>query len=206
MVTHLLISIICRAQLNEKTYPIKQFKVGNYWLSLKNTFDFSALKKQTDDTLWLEVCSDNLFSPFGVFGDTNQLKKAQLKNYEMKNRVGVGDEANVVQATLWHDMSNITLYFFHSSESSPHSYIIQGNVFDRELVLFKTVQIGMNRSDFYKTFFNSFPKELEKNFRFVIFETCVFGIQEIYRLEDSGLASVRFRCPNCVGVKRIDKY
>ncbi len=200
------LTIAAAAQPAEKTFPVKQFKLGESWVSLKNTFDFSTLKKANQDTLWLEICSDNIFSPFGIFGDTIQLPKSQLKTYKMRTRAGVGDEVNVVQANLWKDTNNITLYFFHSSEYAPHSYIIHGNIFDPQLKLYKTIQIGVSKTDFYKTFFNSFPKELEPRFRYIVFETCIYGIQQIYRFENNALLSVRFRCPDCVGVKRIDKY
>ncbi len=197
-----LVSVSGRGQ----TAASNIFKIGAYGVSLKPAYEFSALKKWSDDTLRIEICSDNLFSPFGIFGDTSQFKKSELSGYAMKNRIGTGDEVNVVQAQLTSDTSNLTFYFFHSTEATPHSYIIKGKVYDPNVHLFKNLQIGVSTELFYKTFFNSFPKQLEDKFGFVIFETCVFGIQEIFKFENGTLVCVRFRCPDCVGVKMINKF
>ena len=190
----------------EKTFPIKTFRIGSYPVSLKNTFEFYELEKAADDTLRIQICSDNLFSPFGVIRDTNQFANSQFKNYLLDNTVGVGDDEKTIQSVVMKDSSRLAFYFFHTNESAPHSYIIQGVVYDTAIHIFKTVRVGMKKEDFYKTFFNTFPAELMEKFRFVVFETCVFGIRETFRFRNNKLASARFRCRNCVGVGKKEQY
>jgi len=202
----ILMGMVGSAQVNDKLPAANVFKIGNYTVTMKNSFEFYSVDKQSNDTLLIEICSNNMFAPFGVFKDTNAIKQSQLKNYRMRNRIGTGEDAHLVQTTLTSDTNNLEYYFFSNAETAAHSYIIRGNIFDPKLKIFNTIQLGVDKKTFYDTFFISYPQALESNFNYVILQTCVFGIQHIYRFEKNKLYSVRFRCPNCVGVKRIDKY
>lgn len=54
----------------------------------------------------------------------------------------------------------------------------------------------MSMDDFYKTFFDFFPAELQKRYKSIIVEFCVDDVRHIYYFKNKKLYSVKFDVPS----------
>lgn len=170
----------------------KSFKVDNYWVTPKPAFDFNSLGKSSGDTLVLITCAEYVYSPFGDLKDKSDLNSSLLKNFSITDRVDSMDIGPIEFQILKHNSSRLIFFFDHDPEATKHSFIFKGEIKDSDVNFLDNIKIGMNRDDFYKTFFDNFPTATQDKFKVVVFESCIQDIKHFYNFDNNKLSSVKF--------------
>lgn len=178
------------AQNEVKIDTSKSFKIGNYWATPKEFFDFNTLESYTGDTLKLVTCDKSTCYPFGKIENKQQFKTSLLSNFSVVSKVDTMDTGAEEFQTLKFKSSKLLYYFDNDPEASTHSYILKGEIYDPEVRFDKNIRIGMNQVAFYNTFFDYFPKQLSYKVVMLIF--CVDDIKHIYSFKNNRLQSVAF--------------
>jgi hypothetical protein len=175
----------------------RSFKINSIWVTPKHTLEFNALIKAAKDTLELSICSEFVYSPFGIIKNKNELKNSNLKNFEIKDRIDtLVDGISEIQI-LNLKSSKIILFFDDDPEAVKSSYIVKGEIFDKDVTINDSISIGMAKKNFINTFFDSFPNQLLDKFNVIVLETCVTGTNHVYDFKNDILTSVRFDCIEC---------
>ncbi len=177
------------------------FKVDNYWLTPKKSFDFISLGKLSDDTLHLVTCCNYVYFPFGKLTDKSSIKTSLLKDFTITsfNRDTLTNTNLTPPFFEWSESVSLTLadselnlFLDNDPEASMHGYIRGGKIVDSKVIFSKNIRVGMRIEDFYKKFFDHFPTELYKKYNVVEFESCVADVTHIYTFENGILRSVKF--------------
>lgn len=185
------------SEAGDKAEP---FKIGNYRVTPKPTFDFHSMGKSSRDTLNLVSCSNYVLFPFGVIKDKSDLKISVLKKFTIANsKRNAFVNYDISQDTLWYEslelksgINELTLFLDNDPEASIHSNISHGKIYNSNVDFINNIRIGISINEFYKTFFDVFPSELEKEFKVIEVESCVNSIKHIYSFENGKLSSVKF--------------
>ncbi|EHQ30362.1 hypothetical protein [Mucilaginibacter paludis] len=167
-------------------------KIDNYWVTPKKYLEFNSLGKENSDTLTLVICSDYVYSPFGSIKDSLGLKLSLLNNFSITDRLYSTDIEPQKLQILKFKNSRLMLFFDSDPEASTHSYILKGEIHDIEVRFTNNIKIGMSTGDFYKSFFDYFPEEIQQRYKYVQFESCVEDIKHIYTFNNNKLSSVKF--------------
>lgn len=177
------------------------FKVDNYWLTPKKSFDFISLGKLSDDTLHLVTCCNYVYFPFGKLTDKSSIKTSLLKDFKITsfNRDTFTNTNMTPPFFEWSESVSLTLadselnlFLDNDPEASMHGYIRGGKIVDSQVIFSKNIRVGMRIEDFYKKFFDHFPTELYKKYKVVEFESCVADVTHVYTFENGILRSVKF--------------
>lgn len=171
-------------------------KIGDHWTTPKPTFEFNSILDDSGDTLKLVTCSDFVYFPFGEIKTKFDLQTSNLKNFKILDRVETINNEESEFQILTLNSSRLILYFDNDSEASKHSYIFKGEIRDINVYLNDGIMIGMTKEDFFSTFFKDFPKELNKKYNVIIFESCVQDITHTYTFNDNKLQSITFVTEN----------
>lgn len=175
----------------------KSFKVDTFWVTPKTSLQFNSLISSSNDTLDLVTCTEYVYSPFGILNDSSQLSKSLLKNFRIANITDSSVNNRLVLQSLKLKSSKLIVFFDHDPEASKESYIIKGEIYDRDVDFTKNIRIGMSENNFCGTFFKDFPSTLQKRYKVIVFQSCVEGIKHIYSFKDGELNSVKFECVKC---------
>ncbi len=133
------------------------------------------------------------FSPFGKLNEKSNFQKTLLKNFKTINKKKKVEGGFIeYQFKFAFRSSNLHIEFDNDLEASTHSYIVGGEIRDREIGFVNNVHIGMDVDDFCRIFFSFFPEEILERFKVIIFESCVTDIVHIYTFENKKLISVKF--------------
>jgi len=177
------------------------FKVDNYWLTPKKSFDLNSLRKSSDDTLHLVTCCNYVYFPFGKLTDKSSITTSLLKNFTITSfKRDTFTNTNITPTFFeWSESvdlgladNKLKIFLDNDPEASKHSYIRGGQINDSKVTFSDNIKIGMSMEDFYKKFFDYFPTELNKTYNVVEFESCVADITHIYTFEKGQLNSVKF--------------
>ena len=190
LVLNLLISYAQRHTKYLHSDTTQSFEINNKWVITKQTFDFNSLVKAENDTLYIVTCSDYVYFPFGNLTDKSRLEKL-FKQFHTVEKLTV-EEKGVISYRLKNKSSTLSLQFDNDSEESIHSYIVKGEIDDNNVRFVNKIQIGMSIRNFYDIFFDYIPIEFLKEFKVIIFESCVTDILHIYNFENANLVSVKF--------------
>jgi hypothetical protein len=175
----------------------KSFKIGDFWLTPKTSFDFNSVGKSKGDTLELVTCSDYVYFPFGKINSKKELKTSLLKDFSTVDRIDSLDNGVFEFQILKFNSSKLILFFDNDPEATISSYIIKGEINDKDVRFRNNLTIGISKKDFINEFFDLFPKELIDKYNVIVFESCVTGLNHVYTFEDKKLNSIRFDCVEC---------
>jgi len=181
----------------KKVDTTKPFKVDTFWVTPKKLLKFNSLINESTDTLDVVICADYVYSPFGVIKDKSKLPNSLLKNFSVINKLDTTANVATEVQKLYLGSSKLILFFDNDPEASRHSYIIKGEIYDSEVNFIDKIKIGMSKLDFFNTFFDDFPAELQKKYNIIAFESCVDDIRHIYSFKENKLNSVKFNCVEC---------
>jgi hypothetical protein len=197
----------CDSSTNKKeptytpTDTSTSFKIDNYWLTPKKTFDFNSLGKLSGDTLHLVTCSEFVYFPFGKLTDESSLKTSMLKNFTITNfKRDTFTNTNMSPPFFqWSESvdlqlgdNKLNLFLDNDPEASTHGYIRGGHIADGNVKFLDNIKIGISAEDFYKIFFDYFPTELYKKYKVVELESCVSDVTHSYTFDKGQLSSVKF--------------
>ena len=168
------------------------FKIGEYWVKPKPTFELNSLREKSGDTLLLVTCSDFVYFPFGEINTKSDLQSSKLKNFKILDKNETITNDVVEFQILTYNSSKLILFFADDTEASKHSYIFKGEISDENVRLNDGIMIGMTKEDFFSSFFHDFPKELINKYKFVVFESCVQDIKHTYTFNGDKLQSINF--------------
>ena len=180
----------------------KSFKVDNYWLKPKKSFDFNSLGKSSGDTLHIVTCDQYVYFPFGKLTDRSSLKTSLLKDFTITNfKRDTFTNINISPPFFeWSESvdlllgdNKLNLFLDNDPEASIHSYIRGGQIVDSKVIFTDNIKIGVSAEDFYKIFFDYFPTELLTKYKVVEFETCVSDVTHIYTFDNGQLSMVKFK-------------
>ncbi len=175
----------------------KSFKINGIWVTPKTSFDFNSFDGISGDTLKLVSCAEYIYSPFGIIHSKEELKTSLLKDFQVTDRnENDGSQISTVQL-LKLDFNELILFFDTDREATKESYILKGEIHDNKVKFDMGIKIGMTMGDFYKTFFDLIPKELQVKFRVVKLSSCVDAITHFYDFKNGKLESVKFGCEGC---------
>ena len=184
----------------------KSFKVANYWLTPKKSFDFNSLGKSSGDTLHIVTCDQYVYFPFGKLTDKSLLKTSLLKDFTITkfkldtftNAMLPSDPSDDFKE--WSESlelelgeNKLSLYLDNDPEASTHGYIKGGHIVDSKVIFADKIKIGISAEDFYKTFFDYFPTKLLTKYKVVEFESCVTDVTHIYTFDNGQLSMVKFK-------------
>lgn len=211
----LLVTFFCMTtaynQLNQNGSKEKlldtsiSFKLDNYWATPKTSFNFNSLGKPSTDTLHLVTCAEYVYFPFGKITDKSQLKTSLLKDFNIISSqldtfihpMSPDDASD--DFLLWSEslelelgVNKLSLFLDNDPFTAIHSYLSEGQILDTKVQLADNVNVGMNIEDFYEKFFEYFPTELNKKYKVIKLESCVFGITHLYTFDNGQLRSVKF--------------
>ncbi|UOK42140.1 MULTISPECIES: hypothetical protein [Flavobacterium] len=190
-----------KSEIDNSVDTTKSFKVYNYWVKPKKSFDFNSLGKSSGDTLHLVTCSDYVYFPFGKLTDKSSLTTSLLKDFTITNfQRDTFTNTNITPPFFqWSESldlklanNKLNIFLDNDLEASIHGYIRGGQIVDSKVVFSDNIKVGMSVEDFYKTFFDYFPTELNKKYNVVEFESCVTDVTHIYTFENGQLSSVKF--------------
>ena len=179
----------------------KSFKVDNYWLTPKKSFDFNSVGKTSGDTLHFSTCCKYVYFPFGELTDKSSIKTSLLKDFTITSfKRDTFTNANMIPPFFeWSESVELSLadnklylIFDNDPEATMHGYIQGGQIVDSKVIFSENIRVGMSIENFYKKFFDHFPIELYKKFKVVEFESCVADVTHIYTFEKGLLSSVKF--------------
>jgi hypothetical protein len=183
----------------------KSVKVHNFRATPKKSFDFNSLGRSSEDTLHLVTCSEFVYFPFGKLTDKSSLKTSLLKGFNISSskldtftNIMLPSDPNddIRQWSESIDLrlgaNKLSLFFDNDPEASMHGYIRGGQINDSNVIFTGDIKVGMRLQDFYKSFFDFFPKELIEKYKVVEFESCVTDVTHIYSFENGRLNSVKF--------------
>jgi hypothetical protein len=170
----------------------KAIKIHNFWLIPKSKYDFTLLHDGFSDTLSLITCAEYVFSPFGTLNDKSDIPHSKLKNFKLSNRIKKMDVGDFEFQFLTLKSSRLILFLYNDPEATKHSYIFKGEIKDNEVNFVEGIKIGMTKDAFFLTFFESFPVDLLKQYRFVELKSCIEDITHTYFFKDNILQSVNF--------------
>lgn len=176
-------------------------KIGDYWAIPKQSFNFNSLEESGSDTLKLVTCADFVYSPFGEINKKSDLNNGLLKNFKAIDRIDT-----IYDDTLYYQvltLNNNRLILFVDSENigTRHSYILKGEVLDKEANFVEGIRIGMSKEDFIQTFFEEFQSNALKQYDVYVLISCVQGIDHTYTFVNGKLKSVNFRSDSYLPVK-----
>jgi hypothetical protein len=181
------------------------FKVDNYWVTPKKSFDFNSLGNLSADTFHLVTCSDYIYFPFGELKDRSSLKTSLLKDFNIisskldtfTNTLSPSDPSDDFKQ--WYESlelelgtNKLSLFLDNDPEASMHGYIRGGQIVDNKVLFLDNIKVGMSIEAFYKKFFDHIPIELIKKYKVVKFESCVTDVTHIYTFYNGQLSSVMF--------------
>ena len=181
------------------------FKIDSYWVTPKTSFEFNSLGKTSTDTLHLVTCAEYVYFPFGKLNDKSQLKTSLLKDFNIissqldtfTHPMSPDDASD--DFLLWSEslelelgVNKLSLFLDNDPFTAIHSYLSEGQILDNKVKLADNVNVGMSIEDFYEKFFEYFPTELNKKYKVIKFESCVFGITHLYTFDNGQLRSVKF--------------
>jgi hypothetical protein len=175
-----------------KVDTLNSFKVGNDWVTPKATFAFNSFIDFKGDTLGIVTCAEYVYSPFGLIHNKAELKSSKLSNFHCVDKIEKMENGEFEFQKLSLDSNRIILFFDNDPESSKHSYVFKGEVFDNRVNFDNNVRISMTKKDFINTFFDYFPENLQKNYNTIVLKSCVDDITHIYDFKHDKLESVRF--------------
>lgn len=190
-----MLVLICQLTLGQKhAFSDESFEIEGFEIFPESDFEFNSLEKVNNDTLNLVICSSFVFYPFGGIESKNDLKSSLLNRFTCEEKII--PEGYYVEI-LKFKSSKLVLFFDSDIEGARSSYIIQGEIFDNEIILDKNIRIGMSKKDFFSTFFKAFPQNLEQRFNFIGLIACVDGTNHNYTFENDILTEIKFECPDC---------
>lgn len=175
---------------------IRSFRIGDLWLTPKTSFDLNAVGRSDGDTLDLVTCSDYVYFPFGKISNKIDLKNSLLKDFNTVERIDSLDNGIFEFQVLKFNSSRLIL-FFDADPEVISSYILKGEVNDKNVQFVNNITIGMRKEEFVKEFFESFPQELIHQYKVIILESCVSGLNHVYTFKDNKLYSIKFNCIEC---------
>lgn len=170
----------------------KAIKIGNYWALPKLSFELNSLLKSSGDTLSIVTCSEYVYSPFGIIKDKSEFKSSLLKNFSVTNRTDSMDVGKFEFNILKLNTSKLIFFFDNDPEASKHSDLFKGEIHDNEVQFVNGVKIGMSKEEFYKVFFDNFPNDLLRKYKYFVLESCIQDIKHTYSFEDNKLQSIYF--------------
>lgn len=176
------------------------FIIGNYWVTPDSSFEFNALVKSSGDTLQIAACPDYIYFPFGKLTNKQSLERSLLKDFSIiEYKRDTFTILEISPELLWNESiqlkfgdNNLSLFFDNDPEASMHGYIRGGQIVNDNVVFVNEIKIGMSASEFYKKFFDFFPKELIDKYKVVKIESCVLDVTHIYTFINGCLSSVVF--------------
>lgn len=186
-----------RLQIVVPNDTTKSFKIGDFWLTPKPSFEFNSLGKAKGDTLDLVTCSDYVYFPFGKINNKNELKNSLLKDFNTVDRIDSLDNGFFEFQILKNNSSRLILFFDKDPEAVISSYIFKGEIYDKNVQFVNKVAIGMSKKDFVNEFFDVFPNELIDKYNVIILESCVTGLIHVYTFTNNQLNSIRYDCVEC---------
>ncbi len=167
-------------------------KIGNYIVIPKQFFPCELSENSNDDTLKIFSCSDFVYSPFGDIKNKTKLKTSLLNNFEVKNKTVTESNGEFEFQILTLKSSKIILYFNKNPDGSKDSYIFKGEINDSIVNFTLGIRIGMSSEEFFKVFFDKFPKELMTKYHVIEFSSCVDAITHIYNFYNYKLKSIDY--------------
>ncbi len=177
------------------------FKIDNYWVTPKKSFEFNSLGQSLGDTLHLVTCSKYVYFPFGKLTDKSSLTASLLKDFTITHIIrDTFANTNISPPFFeWSESidlklanNKLNLFLDNDPEASIHGYIRGGQIMDTNVVFANSIKVGMRTEDFYIIFFDYFPTELNKKFVAVKLESCVTDVTHIYTFNNGQLTSVKF--------------
>ncbi len=179
----------------------KSFKIDNYWLTPKETFDFSSTGTSSNDTLHLITCCNYVYFPFGKLTDKSSISTSLLSDFKITSSKRDTFTNTIITPPFfqWYETINLELadnklilFLDNDPEASTHGNIRGGQIVDSKVSFSDNIKVGMSIEDFYKKFFDYFPTELNKKYNVVVIESCVMDITHIYTFKNGLLCSVKF--------------
>lgn len=178
-------------QTKFKIDTAKSIKISGFWATPNQLIDYDSAKV-SKDTLFLVTCNEYVYSPFGIIKDKAGFKSSLLKDFDVNNKFEKMDVGSFEFNRLTHKSSRLIFFFDNDPESSKHSSIFKGEIYDSDIVFSNGLKTGINVGDFYKVFFKYFPDELKSKFKVVVLESCVDDIKHTYTFKNKQLNSVVF--------------
>ena len=176
---------------------ISVFKIENYNLSPKKSFELNSIIKSDGDTLYLATCSDFAFYPFGKLIDKGSLSGSLLNKFKIVNYKR--DTISLHKNLQWSESidleyrnNKLNLYFDNDPEASKHGYITDGEINSDDVILKNNIKIGITSKYFFEKFFNNFPSKLSQKYKVIILESCVTDIIHIYTFKNGNLDNIKF--------------
>jgi hypothetical protein len=173
---------------------VKPVKIGKYYVFLNPSFAFDSVVKAANDTLYLVTCSDYVYSPFGKITSEKDLQSSSLRHFAKSSKI-VSENDEVQSLKL--GTNRLILFFDNDPSATRASYIIKGEINEPNVEFINGIKVGVNKRQFFDCFFKSVPKELENEFKIIIFESCVTGIKHTYFFDKGNLQYVKFECVDC---------
>jgi hypothetical protein len=163
----------------------------------KESFEFNSFISMGHDSLGFVTCADYVYFPFGELHSKSELISSQLRMFQVVSKLDTMRNGVFELHRLQFMSSCLTLSFDDDSEASISSYILKGQIQDKEVRFINGVHVGMSFRSFLKKFLVSFPHKVLHNCTTVIFESCVVGIRHVYSFKAGKLNEIRFECPPC---------
>src|SRR6202012_1803368 len=112
----------------------RSVKIDGFWIVPKAVLDYAFGNEVTikTDTIDLPSCSDYTFSPFGKIKDSSELPTSLLKNFSVTNKTDTSNGIKTIVQSLKLNSNKLLLFFDHDPEASRESYVIKGEIYDKD--------------------------------------------------------------------------
>ena len=167
-------------------------KICEFWAIPKPSFELNSLLDSYGDTLKLVTCNEFVYFPFGQLKSKRDLAASILKNFKILDKYEKMENGNFEFQFLTLNSNRLILFFDNDPDAINYSYIFKGEINDSEVNFTNGIKINMTKEDFINTFFDSFPNELLKKYKYIELISCLDNITHIYKFNDNKLQSIKF--------------
>ncbi|HVN49601.1 MAG TPA: hypothetical protein VMU30_12370 [Bacteroidota bacterium] len=150
------------------------------------------VKKDSANVLEFITCGNYVYYPFG-FDVKSEDQILQRLNYFVDSIIYYHyADSTFKEHLLKYHSNQLLLSFDKDTESTISSYICEGVITDRSILLSNDIQIGMSIESFIDNFFDTYPQSWITNKELIIFYSGVVGIKHVYSFVDRCLVQIRF--------------
>jgi hypothetical protein len=169
------------------------FSSSNSKFIYKPFFKDTCFTKFADDTLLIVSSSDFAYYPFGRIKDSAALLHSVLKDFKATEITHDTLSFGTFDLTL--NTNKIRLLFNNDPGTSPQVdyFIMKGEINDKSATLANGIKVGMDKKDFFNTFFDSFPEKVFTGCNIVVIQCCVDDVDQYYTFKNDILQSIKFK-------------
>ncbi|HTB08138.1 MAG TPA: hypothetical protein VK806_14400 [Bacteroidia bacterium] len=169
------------------------FSSSNSKFIYKPFFKDTCFTKFANDTLLIVSSSDFAYYPFGRIKDSAALSHSVLKDF---TAMEIGhDTLTFGTFDLTLNTNKITVLFNNDPGTSPQVdyFIMKGEINEKSATLANGIRVGMDKKDFFNTFFDFFPDKVITGCNVAVIQCCVDDVNQYYTFKNDILQSIKFK-------------